>query len=83
LGEVTTGMEYLLEHLEDRKLFYHAVPDEAVGENTNSQVELARRRPDRIGRFLLDLGIVRWTYTRESQCKAPCQVVARDNVKMD
>ncbi|KAI8402308.1 hypothetical protein FOFC_17615 [Fusarium oxysporum] len=47
LWEVTTGMELLLEHLEDRKLFYHAVPDEAIGENTNSQVELARRRPDR------------------------------------
>jgi hypothetical protein len=80
LWEVSTGMDYLLEHLED---FYHAVPDEAVGENTNSRVELARRRPDRNGRFLLDLGIVRWTYTRESQCKAPCQVVAWDNVKMD
>jgi hypothetical protein len=47
LWEVMTGMEYLLEHLEDRKLFYHAVPDEAAGENTNSQVELARGRPDR------------------------------------
>ncbi|EXK25883.1 hypothetical protein FOMG_17497 [Fusarium oxysporum f. sp. melonis 26406] len=47
LWEVMTGMEYLLEHLEDRKLFYHAVPDEAAGENTNSQVELARGRSDR------------------------------------
>ncbi|KAF5696988.1 transposase [Fusarium mundagurra] len=47
LWEVMTGMEYLLEHLEDRKLFYHVVPDEAAGENTNSQVELARGRPDR------------------------------------
>ncbi|KAJ0134191.1 Uncharacterized protein HZ326_22759 [Fusarium oxysporum f. sp. albedinis] len=47
LWEVMTGMELLLEHLKDRKLFYHAVPDEAIGENTNSQVELARRRPDR------------------------------------
>ncbi|KAG7404356.1 hypothetical protein Forpe1208_v015868 [Fusarium oxysporum f. sp. rapae] len=40
-------MKYLLDHLEDRKLFYHAVPDEATEENTNSQVELARGRPDR------------------------------------
>jgi hypothetical protein len=32
LWEVMTGMEYLLEHLEDRKLFYHAVQDEATGE---------------------------------------------------
>jgi hypothetical protein len=47
LWEVMTGMEYLLEHLEDRKLFYHAVPDEAAGENTDSQVEPARGRPDR------------------------------------
>jgi hypothetical protein len=29
-------MKYLLERLEDRKLFYHAVPDEATEENTNS-----------------------------------------------
>jgi hypothetical protein len=41
------GMEYLLEHLEDRKLFHHAVPDEAGGQDTNSQAELARGRPDR------------------------------------
>ncbi|KAL9572161.1 hypothetical protein ACKAV7_003649 [Fusarium commune] len=47
LWEVMTGMKYLLDHLEDRKLFYHAVPDEATEENTNSQVELARGRPDR------------------------------------
>ncbi|KAH7459261.1 hypothetical protein FOMA001_g20088 [Fusarium oxysporum f. sp. matthiolae] len=47
LWEVMTGTEYLLEHLEDRKLFYHAVPDDAAGENTNSQVELARGRSDR------------------------------------
>ncbi|KAJ3454567.1 hypothetical protein MRS44_013167 [Fusarium solani] len=47
LWEVMTGMEYLLEHLEDRKLFYQAAPDEAAGENTNSQVQLPRGRPDR------------------------------------
>jgi hypothetical protein len=47
LWEVMTGMEYLLEHLEDRKLFHHVVPDDAVGENTDSQVEPARGRPDR------------------------------------
>uniref|UniRef100_A0A0D2YEW7 HAT C-terminal dimerisation domain-containing protein n=1 Tax=Fusarium oxysporum (strain Fo5176) TaxID=660025 RepID=A0A0D2YEW7_FUSOF len=47
LWEVMTGMEYLLEHLEDRKLFHHAVPDEAGGQDTNSQAELARGRPDR------------------------------------
>jgi hypothetical protein len=47
LWEVMTGMEYLLEHLEDRKLFHHAVPDEAAREDTRSQVELARGRPDR------------------------------------
>ncbi|KAJ3453164.1 hypothetical protein MRS44_018819 [Fusarium solani] len=47
LWEVMTGMEYLLEHLEDRKLFYQAAPDEAAGENTDSQVELRRGRPDR------------------------------------
>ncbi|PCD25972.1 hypothetical protein AU210_012406 [Fusarium oxysporum f. sp. radicis-cucumerinum] len=46
LWEVMTGMEYLLEHLEDRKLFHHAVPDEAGGQDTNSQAELARGRPD-------------------------------------
>ncbi|KNB18731.1 hypothetical protein FOXG_22350 [Fusarium oxysporum f. sp. lycopersici 4287] len=45
--EVMTGMEYLLEHLEDRKLFHHVVPDNAVGEITDSQVEPARGRPDR------------------------------------
>uniref|UniRef100_A0A0D2XRV7 HAT C-terminal dimerisation domain-containing protein n=1 Tax=Fusarium oxysporum (strain Fo5176) TaxID=660025 RepID=A0A0D2XRV7_FUSOF len=32
---------------EDRKLFHHAVPDEAGGQDTNSQAELARGRPDR------------------------------------
>jgi hypothetical protein len=42
-----TSMKYLLERLQDRKLFYHAVPDEATRENTNSQVELTRGRPDR------------------------------------
>ncbi|KAM5528905.1 transposase-like protein [Fusarium oxysporum f. sp. phaseoli] len=47
LWEVMTGMKYLLGHLEDRKLFYHAVPDEATEENTHSQVELARGRPNR------------------------------------
>jgi len=47
LWEVMAGMEYLLEHLEDRKLFHHAVPDEAGGQDTNSQAELARGRPDR------------------------------------
>ncbi|KAH7464133.1 hypothetical protein FOMA001_g17921 [Fusarium oxysporum f. sp. matthiolae] len=47
LWEVMTGMEYLLEHLEDRKLFHHAVPDEAGGQDTNSQAELAQGRPDR------------------------------------
>ncbi|KAM5527708.1 transposase-like protein [Fusarium oxysporum f. sp. phaseoli] len=47
LWEVITGVEYLLEHLEDRKLFYHAVPEEVVGENTNSQAETTRGRPDR------------------------------------
>ncbi|KAF5261576.1 hypothetical protein FOXYS1_7734 [Fusarium oxysporum] len=29
LWEVMTGVEYLLEHLEDRKLFHHVVPDDA------------------------------------------------------
>jgi hypothetical protein len=47
LWEVMIGMEYLLEHLEDRKLFCQAAPDEAAGENTNSQVKLPRGRPDR------------------------------------
>ncbi|RKK50679.1 hypothetical protein BFJ69_g18029 [Fusarium oxysporum] len=47
LWEVMTGMKYLLDHLEDRKLFYHAVPGEATEENTHSQVKLARARPDR------------------------------------
>ncbi|KAF5264182.1 hypothetical protein FOXYS1_5039 [Fusarium oxysporum] len=47
LWEVMIGMEYLLEHLEDRTLLYYAVLDEVAGENTNSQVELARGRPDR------------------------------------
>ena len=47
LWEVMTGMGYLLEHLEDRKLFYQAAPDEAAGENTDSQAELPRGRPDR------------------------------------
>ncbi|KAL7755481.1 hypothetical protein ACKLNR_014579 [Fusarium oxysporum f. sp. zingiberi] len=47
LWEVMAGMEYLLEHLEDRKLFHHAVPGEAGGQDTNSQAELARGRPDR------------------------------------
>lgn len=41
------GMEYLLEHLEDWKLFYHAAPDETAEENANSQVKLPRGRPDR------------------------------------
>lgn len=39
-------MEYLLEHLEDRKLFYYAVLDEAAEENTNLQVELPQGRSD-------------------------------------
>ncbi|PNP53253.1 hypothetical protein FNYG_15776 [Fusarium nygamai] len=47
LWEVMTSMEYLLEHLEDRKLFHHIFPEEVVGENTDSQAETARRRPDR------------------------------------
>jgi hypothetical protein len=47
LWEVMTGMEYLLEHLEEWKLFYHASPDETVEENANSQVKLPRGRPDR------------------------------------
>ncbi|RYC78584.1 hypothetical protein BFJ63_vAg18542 [Fusarium oxysporum f. sp. narcissi] len=47
LWEVMTGMEYLLELLEDRMLFYHAVPEEVVGENTDSQAETGRGRPDR------------------------------------
>ncbi|RKK72669.1 hypothetical protein BFJ70_g17266 [Fusarium oxysporum] len=47
LWEVMMGMEYLLEHLEDRMLSYHAVPEEVVGENTDSQAETARGRPDR------------------------------------
>ncbi|KAF5268120.1 hypothetical protein FOXYS1_993, partial [Fusarium oxysporum] len=51
LWEVMTGMEYLLEHLEDRKLFYHA-PE---GDQTE------------IGSFQLDPGIARWTYILESK----------------
>ncbi|KAJ0122841.1 hypothetical protein HZ326_31574, partial [Fusarium oxysporum f. sp. albedinis] len=30
LWEVMTGMEYLLEHLEERKLFHHIVPEEVL-----------------------------------------------------
>jgi hypothetical protein len=77
-----TGMEYLLEHLEDRKLFYRPVPDEAAREDTNSQVKLARGRPDRNQQFLLDLGITRRICIHESLGKPPCQIVARDNVMM-
>uniref|UniRef100_A0A0D2YER8 Uncharacterized protein n=1 Tax=Fusarium oxysporum (strain Fo5176) TaxID=660025 RepID=A0A0D2YER8_FUSOF len=83
LWEVMTGMKYLLDHLKDRKLFYHAVPDEATEENTHSQVELARGDQTETGRFLLGSGIARSPSIRESQCKAPCQVVVRDNVMMD
>ncbi|KFA52531.1 hypothetical protein S40293_10337, partial [Stachybotrys chartarum IBT 40293] len=47
LWEVMTGIEYLLEHLEDWKLFYSAVPEETAEENASPQVRLPRERPDR------------------------------------
>ncbi|KFA67601.1 hypothetical protein S40285_09719, partial [Stachybotrys chlorohalonatus IBT 40285] len=47
LWEVMTGIEYLLEHLEDWKLFYNAVPEEMAEENASPQVRLPRERPDR------------------------------------
>ncbi|KEY70678.1 hypothetical protein S7711_10324, partial [Stachybotrys chartarum IBT 7711] len=37
LWEVMTGIEYLLEHLEDWKLFYNAVPEETAEENASPQ----------------------------------------------
>lgn len=41
------GMEYLLEHLEDLKLFYHHAPDEAATGDTDVQGALLRGRPSR------------------------------------
>jgi hypothetical protein len=78
-----TGMEYLLEHLEDRKLFY-------MLSQTRQQERILIRRSNQpgvdqteLGSFRLGLEILKWICIHESQWKDPCQVVGRDNVMID
>ena len=47
LWEVLTGVEYLLEHLEDWKLFYNDVTEDTIRESIGQAAELAQERPSR------------------------------------
>jgi hypothetical protein len=42
-----TGIEYLLEHLEDWKLFYDDVTEDMIQENVDKAVDTAQERPSR------------------------------------
>ncbi|KAM3519811.1 hypothetical protein MY4038_009655 [Beauveria bassiana] len=47
LWEVLTGVEYLLEHLEDWKLFYNDVTDDTIRDSIEQVDETAQERPSR------------------------------------
>jgi hypothetical protein len=78
------GMEYMMGHLEDRKLSYHVDPDGLAGEDTNSQVKLARGRPDRNRQLPARFRDCETdSHTRRSRQQVPCWIEARDDVVMD